>query len=123
MPSENTLRSAFRLNPYLITAIQVAIGISIIVGMSIVTALAAGRNLGFLTTIGLFFCRTQTGLIVLCAFAWLAHAGEAVYGIILLRSRSVPTDLVIQWGILVFVFGFLSLGPLRKRIKQIANEI
>jgi hypothetical protein len=116
VPENNQYQTHFKLEfPSLI---QIITGIAILIGMSVVTMLAFAANLGFLTEFGFLVFRTQTGLIIVCIFSWIAHFAESLYGVRLMQKIRVPIDLTIQWGVLIFLFGFLSLGPLKKRIQQ-----
>eukprot|EP00475_Leptophrys_vorax_P025391 TRINITY_DN3556_c0_g1_i1.p1 TRINITY_DN3556_c0_g1~~TRINITY_DN3556_c0_g1_i1.p1 ORF type:complete len:131 (-),score=30.82 TRINITY_DN3556_c0_g1_i1:38-430(-) len=123
MVSDAAFRAALRLEPSKLNVTQIAVGISIIIGMTIVSLLAAGVPLGFISVIGFFLLRTQTGLIVLCILAWGAHVGEALFGFIIMSQASVPTDIKIRWTMLIALFGYLSLGPLRQKLKALNSSM
>jgi hypothetical protein len=90
--------------------------------MFAVTALAFALDLGFLTQVALFLFRNQTGLIIVCSFAWMAHLIESIIGSVLLFNIRVPLRFVWKWTLLIFLFGFLSLGPLKKRIQKFKQD-
>jgi hypothetical protein len=123
MPSIASYNAVLGLDPFSVSKFQILVGIAIIIGMTIVTLLGFGVPLGFLSAIGFFIFRTQLGLFILFIFAWIAHFGEALYAFVIMTQAGVPANLKIQWTLLTFIFGFLSLGSLNKKLKILTKSM